>query len=188
MWAWDWRGCQARSVTPRGTQPVTRIASEDEALVARAQRGDRVAFEALVRRHAEHLYAVILRFVGSSHEAEEITQEAFLRAWRGLPRFEARAQFFTWLYRIAINEAKRHAARRPASEPVPIEQSRLEDAPDLAGDPDRRVAARDLRVELERAVRALPLNYRAALILRDIEGFRTRAAAEILELSEAALS
>ncbi|MCA1700319.1 MAG: hypothetical protein LC790_16020, partial [Actinobacteria bacterium] len=86
-------------MTPRATPSATRVGSEDEALVARAQRGDRAAFEALVRRYAERLYAVILRFVGTSHEAEEITQEAFLRAWRALPRFEARAQFFTWLYR-----------------------------------------------------------------------------------------
>jgi RNA polymerase sigma-70 factor, ECF subfamily len=70
----------------------------DAELVLRAQRGDRAAFEQLVRRHADRLYVVVLRFLGDRHEAEEVTQEAFIRAWRGIGRFKRDAQFFTWLY------------------------------------------------------------------------------------------
>ena len=90
-------------------------------LVERSQAGDREAFEELVRRYADRLYAVVLRFVADGDEAEEVTQEAFLRAWRSIGRFEGRAQFFTWLYRIGINEAKRRAERTPAARKGSIE-------------------------------------------------------------------
>jgi RNA polymerase sigma-70 factor (ECF subfamily) len=70
---------------------------EDAELVARAQEGDREAFEELVRRHAEHLFAVVVRLVPDRHDAEEATQEAFIRAWRGIARFKGDARFFTWL-------------------------------------------------------------------------------------------
>jgi RNA polymerase sigma-70 factor, ECF subfamily len=81
-------------------------AEQEAALVERARGGDRAAFEELIRRHADRLYAVVLRFVADGGEAEEVTQEAFLRAWRSIGRFEGRSRFFTWLYRIGINEAK----------------------------------------------------------------------------------
>jgi DNA-directed RNA polymerase specialized sigma24 family protein len=74
------------------------VSVDDEQLVARAQAGDRVAFEELVRRHAERLHAVVARLVADRHEAEEVTQEAFLRAWRGIAAFKGEARFFTWLY------------------------------------------------------------------------------------------
>ncbi len=75
------------------------VAKSDEAqLVERSQAGDRLAFEELVHRHAERLYAVVLRFVADADEAEEVTQETFLRAWRSIDKFELRSRFFTWLY------------------------------------------------------------------------------------------
>ncbi len=87
--------------------------ASDEALVERSQAGDRAAFEELVRRHADPLFAVVVRFVADGEEAQEVTQEAFLRAWRSIERFRGQSQFFTWLYRIGINEAKRRVGRRP---------------------------------------------------------------------------
>src|SRR5919204_809125 len=89
-----------------------RGVDEDSELVSRAQAGDRLAFEELVRRHAGHLHAVVARLVADRHEAEEVTQEAFLRAWRGIAAFKGEARFFTWLYRIGVNEARRRAERR----------------------------------------------------------------------------
>ncbi|MCA1680043.1 MAG: sigma-70 family RNA polymerase sigma factor, partial [Actinobacteria bacterium] len=85
-----------------GTPP----GADEQQLIERAQGGDQPAFEELVRRHADRLYAVLLRYLADAEEAEEATQEAFLRAWRGIGDFEGRSQFFTWLYRIGINEAK----------------------------------------------------------------------------------
>ena len=160
---------------------------DERQLVERSQAGDRVAFEELVRRHADRLYAVVLRFVADAGEAEEVTQEAFLRAWRSIGRFEFRSRFFTWLYRIAIIEARRRAERRPPAGTVAsIEDSPIEDAPDWSEAPDFRAAQGQLRAVLEDAVRALPLEYRAPLILRDVEGLSTQEAAEVMELGEAA--
>jgi RNA polymerase sigma-70 factor (ECF subfamily) len=156
-------------------------------LVERAQGGEREAFEELVRRHADRLYAVVLRFVADAEEAEEVTQEAFLRAWRSIDRFQGRSRFFTWLYRIGINEAKRRAERRPAAGAVrSLEDAPIEDAPDWSEAPELRAEQGDLRRVLEDAVRALPIEYRAPLILRDVEGLSTAEAAEVMELGEAA--
>ncbi|MCA1676084.1 MAG: sigma-70 family RNA polymerase sigma factor [Actinobacteria bacterium] len=161
--------------------------AEERRLVERAQGGDRSAFEELVRRHADRLYAVVLRFVADPEEAEEVTQEAFIRAWRSIGRFEGRSQFFTWLYRIGINEAKRRAERRPAAGTVTsLEDSPIDDAPDWSNAPELRAEQSDLRRVLEAAVRALPVEYRAPLILRDIEGLSTEEAAAMMDLREAA--
>jgi RNA polymerase sigma-70 factor (ECF subfamily) len=104
---------------------------DDEALVERSRRRDQAAFEELVRRHADRLFAVVLRLCVDAHEAEEVTQEAFLRAWRGIERFERRSQFFTWLYRIGVNEAKRRAERRPAAgQLLSLDADAVGEAPD----------------------------------------------------------
>ena len=159
----------------------------EEALVERAGGGERAAFEELVRRHAEHLYAVVVRLVPDRHDAEEVTQEAFIRAWRGIGRFKGDARFFTWLYRIGINEAKRRAERRsPTEQSISLDEQPTAAPTDRRHEPQRRAEQRDLRLALEHAVRALPPKYRAALILRDIEGLSTRQAAEIMELRESA--
>jgi RNA polymerase sigma-70 factor, ECF subfamily len=161
-------------------------AEPEAALVERAQEGDRAAFEELVRRHADRLYAVIVRFVADGAEAEEVTQEAFLRAWRSIDRFEGRSRFFTWLYRIGINEAKRRAAHRPSAKLVSLDDEPIPEAPDWSEAPEIRARQKDLRRVLEEAIRALPIDYRAPLILRDVEGLSTQEAAEVMELGEAA--
>jgi RNA polymerase sigma-70 factor (ECF subfamily) len=161
-------------------------AHDDVDLVRRARAGERDAFETLVGRHADRLFGVVLRFCGDVHEAEEITQETFLRAWRSLHRFEGRSQFFTWLYRIGINEAKRRYERRRRDTTTgSLEDSGVE-IPDWSDAPARRAERRDLACSLERAIAALPPEYRLPLILRDIEGLSTHEAAAIMELGEAA--
>jgi len=161
-------------------------AEGEPALVERARSGDRDAFEELVRRHADRLYAVVLRFVADGDEAQEVTQEAFLRAWRSIPRFEGRSAFFTWLYRIGINEAKRRAARRPPVHVASLEDEPVPEAPDWSEAPETRSDQQDLRRVLEEAIRSLPLEYRGPIVLRDVEGLSTREAAEVMELGEAA--
>jgi RNA polymerase sigma factor (sigma-70 family) len=176
-----WRPCNpSRTVARTGL-------TDDAPLVDDARAGDRVAFEELVRRYADRLYAVVLRFLGDRQEAEEVTQEAFLRAWRGIGRFHGQSEFFTWLYRIGINEAKRRTERRsPTEHHVSLDEEPAVAPSDRRDEPQRRAEQRDLRRALERAVRALPPNYRTALILRDIEGLSTREAAAIMELREGA--
>jgi RNA polymerase sigma-70 factor (ECF subfamily) len=155
-------------------------------LVDRAKAGDREAFEELVRRHAERLYAVVLRFVADGDEAQEVTQEAFLRAWRSIARFEGRSRFFTWLYRIGINEAKRRAGRQPPVPVASLENEPVPEAPDWSEAPETRWEQADLRRVLERAIRRLPIEYRATIVLRDVEGLSTTEAAEVMDLGEAA--
>lgn len=161
-------------------------AEAEAVLVERARGGDRAAFEELVRCHADRLYVVVLRFVADGDEAQEVTQEAFLRAWRSIGRFEGRSRFFTWLYRIGINEAKRRAARRTQATVVSLDDEPVPEAPDWSEAPETRSQQADLRRVLEEAVRALPLEYRTPIILRDVEGLTTREAAEVMDLGEAA--
>ena len=174
----DRGGERASSLPQRGV--------DEEELVRLAQEGRREAFEELVRRHADRLYGVVLRFSGDSAETEEVVQETFLRAWRGIGGFERRAQFFTWLYRIGLNEAKRRATRRPPADTLSVEEGALESFADVSQAPEPRAEQRDVRSALERAVRALPVKYRAPLILRDVEGLNTQQAAAIMGLREAA--
>jgi RNA polymerase sigma-70 factor (ECF subfamily) len=156
-------------------------------LVERAQAGDRDAFEELVRRHADRLYAVVLRFLGDPGDAEEVTQEAFLRAWRGIGSFRGGSQFFTWLYRIGLNEAKRLATRpSPAAVVVSLEDDPIPDAPDWSEAPEVRMGQNEVREVLEQAIHRLPPEYRATIILRDVEGLSTAEAADAMELGEPA--
>jgi RNA polymerase sigma-70 factor, ECF subfamily len=179
--------CKAVMRAPVGEPFAMPAMSDDDAdLVLRAQEGDRAAFEQLVRRHADRLYGVVLRFLGDRNEAEEVTQEAFVRAWRGIARFKRDAQFFTWLYRIGVNEAHRRTARRPPAGLISSLDQRPIEPPDRGESPHRRAERGDLREALERAVRALEPDYRAPLILRDIEGLSTADAARIMGLGQAA--
>jgi RNA polymerase sigma-70 factor (ECF subfamily) len=165
---------------------VTGGADQEAELVARAQSGDRTAFERLVELHADRLFAVVLRVTGDRYEAEEVVQETFLRAWRNIGRFEARSQLFTWLYRIGVNEARRSQERRrtrPEAAPLGDEAHRQ---PDERQAPQARAEAHELRRALEAAILALPLDYRLPLVLRDVEGLSTAEAAAVMELGEAA--
>jgi RNA polymerase sigma-70 factor (ECF subfamily) len=163
------------------------LSIDEERLVALAKRGDHGAFEEIIRIHADRLYAVVRRLCATPHDAEEVTQEAFLRAWRAIDRFDGRSRFFTWLYRIGVNEAKRRGARGEARiRLVPIDEAPATKLPDEREGPELRAEQREVRAAFERAVRALPIDYRAPLVLRDIDGLSTREAAEILGLSEPA--
>lgn len=153
----------------------------------RAREGDMEAFEELVMRHADRLFATLRSFGLDESEAHEVAQETFLRAWRSLPRFEGRARFFTWLYRIAFNEAQRRLARRPpAGLLVSSESQPLDDLPDREPGPGARAESAELRADLRRALREIPIELRAPVVLRDVEGLSTQEAASILELGEAA--
>jgi RNA polymerase sigma-70 factor (ECF subfamily) len=160
--------------------------TEEHALVARAKAGDEQAFEALVRSNAPRLYAVVLRCCANEADAEEATQDAFVRAWRSLQKFRNDARFFTWLYRIGLNEAARVADRNcnpPAS--MRAEERPLEAIQGDAPEPQARAEQSELRRILEDALRRLPEKYRSPVVLRDIEGMTTAEAANALGLREA---
>ena len=160
----------------------------DGVLVIRARAGDRAAFEELVRRHADGLYRAVRQFGLPCDAAEEVTQEAFLRAWRGIGSFRGDARFFTWLYRIGLNEANRRRRREAARRFVrSLDDADAVEPSDVREEPYARVAHTELRQALAAAVLALPHKYRAPLILRDVEGLSTADAAAILGVGEAAL-
>jgi RNA polymerase sigma-70 factor (ECF subfamily) len=159
----------------------------EDRLVELARTGDMNAFEELVMDHAERLFATLRSFGLSEVEAQEVAQETFLRAWRGLPRFEGRSRFSTWLYRIGFNEAQRRLARRPpAGSLISTKEDPLEQVPDRAPGPSAQAEARELQRMLRRALAELPIDLRAAVVLRDVEGLSTREAASVLELREPA--
>lgn len=161
--------------------------AEEQALVGRAKSGERAAFETLVEHHADRLHSVVLRFCAVEADAEEATQEAFVRAWRSIGRFRGDARFFTWLYRIGVNEAKRIAERGPRSGTVvSLDERRVDDLSDDAPGPQPRAEQSELRDLLEAAIRRLPEKYRAPVLLRDIAGISTAEAAQALGLAEAA--
>ncbi len=166
------------------TQPGQSAEAE---LITRAQAGDVRAFEQLVAQHADRLYGVVVRLMGDRAEAEDVVQEALLRAWRGIGQFHARAMFFTWLYRIAINESNRAIERRVRrGHGVPVDEEANQLAAPANQGPVKRAEQRVLREALNLAIAELAPPYRTALVLRDIEGLSTRESAEIVGIGEAA--
>lgn len=165
-------------------------ANSEHELIRRARAGDQDAFAGLVMSHADRVYGALRRFGLDPDEADEVAQEVFVRAWRGLSRFKERAQFSTWLYRIAFNEAQRRLSRRPAprAEPGPDREDdpilSLPESPELA--PDAQTLGHEFERTLERALDELPAGWRAAVVLRDIEGLSTHDAAQIVGVREAA--
>ena len=139
--------------------------------------------------HADRVYAALRRFGLSAGESDEVAQEVFLRAWRGLARFEERAQFSTWLYRIAFNEAQRRLSRRPPprAEADPDRDDPILSLPESTRlGPEAQTLDREFEATLERALDDLPDDWRAAVVLRDIEGLSTHEAAEIVGVGQAA--
>jgi RNA polymerase sigma-70 factor (ECF subfamily) len=170
----------AASVSP---QPGETEAS----LVARAQAGDVGAFERLSSAYADRLFMLLLRLLGDRGEAEDVAQEVMLRAWQGITRFQGRSSYFTWLYRIAVNEASRaleKKARRPAG--LSIGEQELQLPGPEADDPSRQAENSELRLALGRALAELPPALRTAIVLRDVEGLSTQEAAEIAGVGQAA--
>lgn len=146
---------------------------DDDGLVARARAGDRAAYGALVRRHSPDLFRLCVRITGDAALAEDAMQEAFVDAWRALPRFEERARFSTWIHRIAVNAAlgvRRARApwgRRLVDDP---EGEQLAAAPDPTPGPARLAHAADLGAAASAALEQLTPLERTAFVMRHHEG------------------
>jgi RNA polymerase sigma-70 factor (ECF subfamily) len=165
---------------------ATVAVTDDRQLVRDARAGDHAAFEELVRRHAGRLHVVVRHLVDSAHDADEVTQEAFLRAWRGIGRFKGDAAFSTWLYRIGVNEAHRRRERAPSPQrETPLDEQVVEPRESRPG-PAGAAEHSALRTALERAIADLHPDLRVPLVLRDVEGLTTADAAAVMELGEAA--
>jgi RNA polymerase sigma-70 factor, ECF subfamily len=168
---------------------VSGTPTSEHELIQRARSGDEDAFAKLVMLHADRVYGALRRFGLGEDEADEVAQEVFLRAWRGLAQFEERAQLSTWLYRIAFNEAQRRRSRRvlARAEADPDGEDpivALPDSPHLA--PEAQTLSREFEQILDAALAQLPGEWRDAVVLRDIEGLSTAEAAEIVGVRQAA--
>lgn len=168
---------------------MTGAGSSENELIRRARAGDQDAFAELVVGHGARVHGALQRFGLTPDEADEVAQEVFVRAWRGLARFEERSRFSTWLYRIAFNEAQRRLARRPAArvEPDPDRGQpivSIPESPELG--PEAQTLDREFERTLERALGRLPADWRTAVVLRDVEGLSTHEAAEVVGIREAA--
>ena len=156
-------------------------------LVTLAKSGDVRAFEQLAGAYADRIFAVLIGLLGDRSEAEDVAQDVMLRAWRGISRFDGRSLFFTWLYRIAVNEANRSFEKRSRRlAQVAIDANVLQLPAPAADEPARRYEQAELRAALREALAELPPAYRTAIVLRDFEGLSTQQAAEIVGISQAA--
>jgi RNA polymerase sigma-70 factor (ECF subfamily) len=149
----------------------------DLSLVRRVQRGDKGAFDALVRKYQHKLVKLVTRYVRNPAEAEDIAQEAFIKAYRALPQFRGDSAFYTWLYRIAINTAKNAVVSRDRS-PVDYDFDRdsIDESYDMQGrlkdseTPEGLVLTDEIRQTVNAAIEQLPEDLRTAIVLRELEG------------------
>ena len=162
------------------------LSDGDDKLVKRAKKGDSRAFDLLVLKYQGRVAQLVYRYLNNAAEVEDVTQEAFIKAYRALPNFRGDSAFYTWLYRIAANAAKNHLValgRRPTSD-MALDDSEVFDVPGRLKDresPDEVVMGQQLEAFISRSIEELPVDLRAALILRELEGLSYEEIAEVLE-------
>jgi RNA polymerase sigma-70 factor, ECF subfamily len=164
------------------------VDESDLVLVKRVQRGDKTAFDLLVRKYQHKVVKLVLRYVRNPAEAEDIAQEAFIKAYRALPQFRGDSAFYTWMYRIAINTAKNSLASRDRS-PIayyldlndPEEshsvQTKLQD-PDT---PEGMALTEEIRQIVNSAIEGLPEELKTAIVLRELDGLSYEEIAATME-------
>jgi RNA polymerase sigma-70 factor (ECF subfamily) len=161
--------------------------SSDKKLVKRVQRGDKGAFDQLVLKYQHKIVNLVMRYVRDPELALDITQEAFIKAYRALPRFRGDSAFYTWMYRIAVNTAKNHLAaqrRRPMSVELDMqdpEQYDLHAKLKETDTPEAITLSNEMKETIERAIAALPEDLRTAIILRELEGMSYEEIAQTME-------
>jgi len=169
-----------------GVREVT-AAETDQQLVARVQKGDPRAFDLLVLKYQHKIFGLISRYIQDADEVQDVAQEAFIKAYRALPRFRGDSAFYTWLYRIAINTAKNHLvsrSRRPPGTDVDAEDAEYYEAGGALRDienPENALFGAELKAVVERAISDLPDDLRTAVTLREFDGLSYEDIAEIMD-------
>ena len=159
----------------------------DEDLVLRVQRGDKSAFDFLVIKYQHRIIQLVNRYVKDPSEAQDVAQEAFIKAYRALGNFRGDSAFYTWLYRIAINTAKNYLvsrSRRNSDYQVDIQDAEVfENAPQLQGmeTPERQLLNQEIVDTIQEAIDKLPEDMRTAIMLREFEGMSYEEIAETME-------
>jgi len=181
---------------PKPVASLAPVEIAEDALLQALRRGDSRAYETLVRTSAPQLLAVVRRIVRDEEDARDAVQEAFVNAWKGLPRFTEGSRLSTWLHRIAVNAAlmKLRSRRRHPEEPIEdllptfVEDGHQTRPSEPWSDPaDLALDRKELQATVRQAIDRLPETYRLVLLLRDIEGLDTAETAEVLGVTENAV-
>ena len=161
--------------------------ASDKKLVERVQKGDKGAFDLLVLKYQHKIVNLIMRYVRDPELSQDIAQEAFIKAYRAIPRFRGDSAFYTWMYRIAVNTAKNYLAaqrRRPMDIELDLqdpEQYDLHAKLKETDTPEGVVLSNELKETVERAIAALPEDLRTAIVLRELEGMSYEEIAQTME-------
>lgn len=159
----------------------------DQELVEQVQKGNKNAFNLLVIRHQNKVMNIVSRYVKNSGDVADVTQEAFIKAYRALPNFRGESAFYTWLYRIAVNSAKNYLTsqgRKPPASDVDASEADYYDGSDALKEnnsPERALLSNELQQKLFTAIDALPEDLRSAITLREIEGLSYEEIAAVME-------
>ena len=157
-------------------QPRMSEAEVDQLLVERVQKGDKRAFDLLIKKYQHRIVSLVSRYVADQHEAMDVAQEAFIKAYRAIDRFRGDSAFYTWLYRIAINTAKNWLVarkRRPPSSDIDAadaEQYDMESRLKEQGTPENELLREEIKTTVYDTIAGLPDDLRTAIMLREIEG------------------
>lgn len=169
---------------------AARRGAEAAELVARAKAGDAGAFDELVRKYRPRVYSLALHLTGQASDADDITQDAFLKAYHRLADFEGRSEFFTWIYRITLHRALNAKRDRKRRRTVPLDDPRLVAAiaVDSCGDPERAVQLRDRYRALLEAFDQLSQLLQTTVVLTTLQGLSYKEAAVVLETTEGTIA
>jgi RNA polymerase sigma-70 factor, ECF subfamily len=163
---------------------------DELALVEAAKKGDIKAFEELVRRYDRNVFRIAQHITQNREDAEDVVQDAFLKAYGNLAQFQGQSKFYTWLVRIAVNEALMKLRRRRPERTVSLDQDVETDedtipreVADWSPNPEQQYNQAELRELLQKTIQGLPSGFRTVFVLRDVEGLSTEETAEALGLS-----
>jgi RNA polymerase sigma-70 factor (ECF subfamily) len=169
---------------------ITDDAATEMALVHAAKAGDLNAFEQLVKRYDRNVFRIAQHITQNREDAEDVVQDAFLKAFKNLKNFQENSKFYTWLVRIAVNEALMKLRRRKTSKTVSMDEdveteegSVPREFADWAPNPEQQFNQAELNDILTRTIQGLPSGFRTVFVLRDVEGMSTEETAEMLGLS-----
>lgn len=159
----------------------------DQELVEQVQKGNKNAFNLLVIRHQNKVMNIVARYVKNSGDVADVTQEAFIKAYRALPNFRGESAFYTWLYRIAVNSAKNYLtsqSRKPPASDVDASEADYYDGSDALKEnnsPERALLSDELQQKLFATIEALPEDLRSAITLRELEGLSYEEIASVMD-------